>query len=377
MPAAERLSYWHHALEHAFDGSLQSRTAATAMFDGTIRQVALGELTLSHIDSVGQHLHWAPARPGHVVLIADLRNSWQLRCGNQLHRIRPSDVAAFRSGLGCELDFPHGISAVAIEASAASGRRWGALVDGPAACRVVPRDRGWGRILSTACMEFGQEPELALHMPAGDLARLLESALAAVLAPACVREPPGDLLEEARRLCAERIDDPALGPRQVAALLGVSPRTLERTFARANSTFGETLRAMRMERAALLLQQAASAHLSVAEIGQRCGFASPSHFVREFRRRWGETPGSWRQQTRLTNEKLRRLADAERLVHQARLRIAQQKSRIESLRGDSTTLLAQAVALLRQMEETLVLFEEHREQLRLEPAPTPAPRNGG
>jgi len=48
-------------------------------------------------------------------------------------------------------------------------------------------------------------------------------------------------------------------------------------------------------------QQALSAReqdmISVADIGQRFGFSSPSHFSRTFRERFGMTPLQWRKES--------------------------------------------------------------------------------
>jgi AraC-like DNA-binding protein len=55
------------------------------------------------------------------------------------------------------------------------------------------------------------------------------------------------------------------------------------------------LRAARIEEAQRLLAQPRLMRVTVGEIGRRCGFADPSHFVREFRAATGSTPALWRQ----------------------------------------------------------------------------------
>lgn len=73
-------------------------------------------------------------------------------------------------------------------------------------------------------------------------------------------------------------------------------RTLHRGFSAQGATFAGALRRLRLEHAAQLLSQSRLARLTVAEIGRRCGFADASHFVREFQRARGITPGRWRSQ---------------------------------------------------------------------------------
>jgi AraC family transcriptional regulator len=48
----------------------------------------------------------------------------------------------------------------------------------------------------------------------------------------------------------------------------------------------------RLERAEGLLE---FSRLPLGEIAKSCGFASPSHFARVFRRATGMTPGAWRR----------------------------------------------------------------------------------
>lgn len=94
---------------------------------------------------------------------------------------------------------------------------------------------------------------------------------------------------------AEQIDRPGLCGATVADTLGVSIRTLHRAFERSERTFAATLRQMRMQRAAELLQQPQLRSLPVAEIGTRCGYPSPAHFGRAFVLEYGLSPAAWRR----------------------------------------------------------------------------------
>jgi len=83
------------------------------------------------------------------------------------------------------------------------------------------------------------------------------------------------------------IEEPA--PRaELARLAGLSVRQLERLFrAYLGRTIGGHYRALRLDRARMLLSQTA---LSVLEVSLACGFASAAHFSRAFRARFGHPP---------------------------------------------------------------------------------------
>ena len=102
--------------------------------------------------------------------------------------------------------------------------------------------------------------------------------------------PVADLAARIRALVEERCSDTGLAPAGVAAALNISVRTLHRTLAARNQSFGELLLASRAALAARMLGNRALAKLTTSEIGRRAGFVDPSHFVRVMRRLRGKTP---------------------------------------------------------------------------------------
>jgi transcriptional regulator GlxA family with amidase domain len=84
-----------------------------------------------------------------------------------------------------------------------------------------------------------------------------------------------------------RLDEPA-GRERLASVAGVSLRQLERLFsAELGSSIDRTYLKFRLDRARLLLRQST---LTVVEVGVACGFASPSHFSRSYKARFGAPP---------------------------------------------------------------------------------------
>ena len=83
---------------------------------------------------------------------------------------------------------------------------------------------------------------------------------------------------------------------KLAQALAVSPRQLERAYDEIGlTTFAAHLRAVRLRNAAELLTHQP---LTVTDVARLVGYRQPSHFVKAFRRRFGVTPGAFRDAAR-------------------------------------------------------------------------------
>ena len=78
---------------------------------------------------------------------------------------------------------------------------------------------------------------------------------------------------------------------EAAAMLGTSPRTLQRRLHDDGLTYEAILDQMRLERAVDLL----GTPMTLVEVASRVGYADQAHFTRAFKRWTGITPGAWRQ----------------------------------------------------------------------------------
>ena len=89
----------------------------------------------------------------------------------------------------------------------------------------------------------------------------------------------------------ENIETP-LAPHEIAAMLKISTRQLERLFGKyLNTSPKRYIMEMRLHRARNLIVQTEQ---SVAEIAMACGFNSTSHFSKVFRSQFGVSPLSHR-----------------------------------------------------------------------------------
>lgn len=152
----------------------------------------------------------------------------------------------------------------------------------------------WSEELPGLLWQMARELERARPRRDADSDLVLESLLAEALAQDRAAEGPGrdpSWLGAVR----ERLRDPSIGSvglRDLAALAGVHPSHLARTFrARHGMTAGEFLRRLRVARA---LREVQSGGRSLSHIALDAGFADQSHFGRFFRRYVGTTPARLR-----------------------------------------------------------------------------------
>ncbi len=96
--------------------------------------------------------------------------------------------------------------------------------------------------------------------------------------------------------CMEHHLEDTLSGDQLAAQVGLSVRHMNRLFkTHFASSPARFYLGLRLDRARALLEQT---DMPVAEVGLACGFASTSHFIRCYRKRFGHTPTAARQKER-------------------------------------------------------------------------------
>lgn len=98
-------------------------------------------------------------------------------------------------------------------------------------------------------------------------------------------------LENALQIVEANLADETFGIETLAHEIGMSRPNLNRKFrALVNQSTNQFIQSVRLQRAADLLRQQAG---TVSEIAFQTGFGSPTYFVKCFRERFGETPGSY------------------------------------------------------------------------------------
>jgi AraC-like DNA-binding protein len=88
----------------------------------------------------------------------------------------------------------------------------------------------------------------------------------------------------------ENFSDPGYGIDACAGHVGISDRYLQRLLEAEGTSFGDEVKRRRLELAHSQLTDPSSAGLRVTDIAFDCGFSDVSHFNRQFRRHFGDTP---------------------------------------------------------------------------------------
>lgn len=101
-------------------------------------------------------------------------------------------------------------------------------------------------------------------------------------------------LAQLHQVIDERLADPLLSPRRVAAECGISPRTLHALFAQSGVSFATYVTHGRLAEARERLKDAATVERPISEIAFALGFNSLATFYRVYRARYGEAPGDTR-----------------------------------------------------------------------------------
>lgn len=128
---------------------------------------------------------------------------------------------------------------------------------------------------------------------------LLKEVLVAELHPAsCLSGlPPSKdqrMLNAVLAYIDQRLADPQLNPKQVAAAHYISLRSLHQLFENNNNTVAATIREKRLERCYEDLLRPSQRDVPVAAIGARWGFQDPAYFSRIFKQKYGVSPSGFR-----------------------------------------------------------------------------------
>jgi AraC-like DNA-binding protein len=97
------------------------------------------------------------------------------------------------------------------------------------------------------------------------------------------------LAETAKNIIEKNLDRHDLSPAAVARIMGVSIRSLHRSFAESNDSVMAFARRRRLERAREELISSGNA-ATVSQLAARWQFSDASHFIRHFKSSYGSTP---------------------------------------------------------------------------------------
>jgi AraC family transcriptional regulator, positive regulator of tynA and feaB len=94
----------------------------------------------------------------------------------------------------------------------------------------------------------------------------------------------------------KHLADPELGPKQVAAAIGITPRYAHQLFRGRDESVAAYIQRRRLEESAHRLRDPTQLARTVTDIAFQCGFSDSTVFGRCFKKRFGTTPRDFRQQ---------------------------------------------------------------------------------
>ncbi|QOV47642.1 helix-turn-helix transcriptional regulator [Streptomyces chromofuscus] len=107
-----------------------------------------------------------------------------------------------------------------------------------------------------------------------------------------VHDHPNATVKAAKNVIEGNLDRHDLSPAMIAQLVGVSVRTLHRSFSESNDSIMAFTRRRRLQKAHAELMRHGKA-AKVSEIAARWHFADASHFIRHFKSFYGATPAAY------------------------------------------------------------------------------------
>ncbi|BEP95916.1 AraC family transcriptional regulator [Acidovorax sp. A79] len=200
-------------------------------------------------------------------------------------KARAHEFINLRGGASACIQVPH----------AAMARRVAGLEEAP--MRMLSPDMPEPALAIGYAQLLARSPELSAPLLQSALSHLQE-LVARVLAPTA-QAPAQDAvgvprLALIRRDILARIDRADLSLAQIARLHHLTPRQVQRLFAREGMYFSDFVREQRLMRARAMLADPAQRHRRVLQIALDSGFDDVSAFSRAFRRQFGMSPSEAR-----------------------------------------------------------------------------------
>ncbi|WP_267226200.1 helix-turn-helix transcriptional regulator [Dyella silvae] len=231
-----------------------------------------------------------------INLVINLASEWRFIQRNRM-LLRTGDAVLADSLLPFELDHD-AYDIVNLQISEPWLRQW---IPSPTLLvgRVIPRDVGWGRALSTFVSALSPEVVRGSALPGqvfidqvgGLLAQVAHELNGRIARPSLAQRA---LRIKAQSLIVQRCIEQRLSAVEVACALDVPEQAMHAALGACGATFAQILMDARVEQARQLLMSPLLRRITVAEIGHRCGFSDPAYFARAIRKRTGYLPSELR-----------------------------------------------------------------------------------
>ena len=300
-PEADAFELWRDLISDTFV-PLTAAPTTERPFRGELRVVSHPSVQLTEVRAAGQHVRRtraliAAAGEDYLLASIQLGGRGRVEQDGRTAQLTPGAMVFYDSTRPYTLHFDDAFEQLVVQLPrrpllAAAG----IADDAVHVTAIALAANGPGSVLagffSSLALLHDRDPdgavELSTHAPA-----LLSSALRLASGQQPVGPGATDLdRERVLHHLRAHAHDPALDADTVAAAVHLSRRALFRLFEGREDSFADTLRRIRVERAAEVLVSAP--HRTVAAVGTACGFAGEAQFHRAFRAVTGVTPAEHR-----------------------------------------------------------------------------------
>lgn len=244
------------------------------------------------------HRDTADGRGGPLQVLWQLSGRCHFEQGPQRATLEAGHWTVCDAGRAYAADFSHGARCLTMLVPRLQCGGWANGVDVLAA---LPLSAGGpAQVAKTLLLSLLHEgapldarSERALH---DALVALVEQALQLELLGRGRSPRPRQPVDVARvqAYVLEHLADPALTVERLAAVFGVSRRSLYNVFAPVGVTPHGFIQQAKLDRASALLRDPDWRREPIQRIAEQCGFADPAHFCRAFHSRHGVAPTAWR-----------------------------------------------------------------------------------
>lgn len=306
VPPRQSLDYWHDAV---FD-TLVGMDIATAgdTYDATLRTDRLGDLQITTVEADPGRVRRTPrsiARgDGHEIFVA-LQSSGRAHVeqDGRSTEMHTGDIGFFETVRPFRTTFPErfrlrifAVPRRLLQLPEADLRR----LTG----RAVHPGGGLPALLAPLLERLADTSESYATPTAERLAGSVIDLMAATVAEQLGEEPgelpgaDGILLRRVRTYIRWHLSDPDLTPSVIAAVHGISVRSLHRLFRSEDTTVCRWIREQRLHECRRELAAGPSGTADLGQVARRWGFTGSAGFGKAFRQAFGLSPTDWLERTR-------------------------------------------------------------------------------
>ncbi|MEX0427682.1 AraC family transcriptional regulator [Nocardioides sp. DS6] len=278
-------------------------SAPRGRFSGTIGAYQVEDLLVTHVDATTHEFRHEGSGPAPdadpVKVFVPVEGVAVLRQREQEVALRPGTLGLVDTAQTYWIHGDHGFdclilmlprNALGLEPDAIAELAAARLGAGSLEGVVVPYLSGLARNLDVLAGASGRR---VAHTTVELLSTLLHAELGPRLSVTGAQR--ADLRQRAHAYVREHLDDRTLSPSTIAAALHVSPRYVQSLFSETGTTVTGFVRAQRLDASRRDLADPLLAHIGIADVAARWGFADGPHFTRAFKQAFGMTPSQYRR----------------------------------------------------------------------------------